>query len=161
MTQCFCSCTQLWPNRKWKITHVSENSYCIALEYQNNFCRAGRMEGPEDNKGVNYRAMKTILELSKGSEEFKTDICLSMLEVYNEKIRDLLSMESSLDEALEIRVGKNGVYVDMLSEWPVRCIEEAVSIIERGCDNRRTGTNNVNERSSRSHLVLIVKVYWY
>jgi hypothetical protein len=117
-----------------------------------------RMEGPEDNKGVNYRALKTIMELGKSNDEFKTDVHLSMLEVYNETIRDLLSMESSVDDHLDIRVGKQGVYVDMLSEWPVRCIEEAVSIIDRGSDNRRTASNNVNERSSRSHLVIMVKV---
>ena len=117
-----------------------------------------RMEGTEDNKGVNYRALKSIMELSKGSDEYKTDVHISMLEVYNETIRDLLSMESSVDDTLDIRVGKQGVYVDMLSEWPVRCIEEAVSIIDRGSDNRQTASNNVNDRSSRSHLVVTVKV---
>ena len=116
------------------------------------------MEGPEDNKGVNYRALKSILELAKGTEEYKTDVHISMLEVYNETIRDLLSMESNIDDTLDIRVGKQGVYVDMLSEWPVRCVEEAVSIIDRGSDNRQTASNNVNERSSRSHLVVTVKV---
>lgn len=116
------------------------------------------MEGPENNKGVNYRALKSILDLARGSDEFKTDVHISMLEVYNETIRDLLSMESSIDDSLDIRVGKQGVYVDMLSEWPVRCVEEAVSIIERGSDNRKTASNNVNERSSRSHLVVTVKV---
>ena len=116
------------------------------------------MEGPEENRGVNYRALKSILDLSRGNEDYKTDVHLSMLEVYNETIRDLLSMESSVDDTLDIRVGKQGVYVDMLSEWPVRCIEEAVSIIDRGSDCRQTASNNVNERSSRSHLVVMVKV---
>lgn len=116
------------------------------------------MEGPDGDRGVNYRALKSILDLSRGTDEYKTDIHISMLEVYNETIWDLLSMESSADDALDVRVGKQGVYVDMLSEWPVRCIEEALSIIDRGSDNRRTASNNVNERSSRSHLVVMVKV---
>jgi kinesin family protein C2/C3 len=116
------------------------------------------MEGSESKKGVNYRALKSILDLSKDSDEFKTDVQISMLEVYNENIRDLLSIETAVDDSLDIRIGKQGTYVDMLSEWPVRCIEEAISILDRGSSNRQNASNNINERSSRSHLVVIIKV---
>lgn len=131
---------------------------CVFAYGQTGSGKSYTMEGPEENRGVNFHALKSILEFAKGNSEHKTDVHLSMVEVYNETIRDLLSMETSVDDALEIRVGKQGVYVDMLSEWPVRCIEEATSLIERGCDKRQEADNNMNERSSRSHLVITVKV---
>lgn len=70
----------------------------------------------------------------------------------------MLALEVNIDETLEIRVGKTGTFVNELSEWPVRCLEEALSLIDRGSSNRHVASNNVNEHSSRSHLVLIIKV---
>ena len=35
---------------------------------------------------------------------------------------------------------------------------EVQSLIEKGFLNRQTASNNVNEHSSRSHLVIIVKI---
>ena len=50
------------------------------------------MEGPEDNRGVNFQAIAEMFSVSKEREEdvaytFK----VSMLEVYNNTVRDLLS----------------------------------------------------------------------
>lgn len=44
------------------------------------------MEGPENNRGVTYRALETLFTLGNQRDEMKTDISLSMLEVYNERI---------------------------------------------------------------------------
>lgn len=69
------------------------------------------MEGPPDNRGVNSRAIEAVLEKSKSTDDGLTCCCpaysagaifdlimllsryeleLSMLEIYNESIRDLL-----------------------------------------------------------------------
>ena len=45
------------------------------------------MEGPEHDRGVNLRALSTILHLSATDDNYVTDVSMSMLEVYNEKIR--------------------------------------------------------------------------
>ncbi len=72
--------------------------------------------------------------------------------------RDLLSLESNpTEESLEIRIGKQGTFVNNLSEWPIRCTEEAISLMERGMISRHVASNNFNEHSSRSHLVTLVK----
>lgn len=71
--------------------------------------------------------------------------------------RDLLTLELNADD-LDIRIGKQGTFVNNLSEWPVRCVEESFSLMDRGAINRHTASNNVNEHSSRSHLVTIIKV---
>ena len=49
------------------------------------------MEGTPDNRGVNYRTLEELFKISKErSSTMKYEISVSMLEVYNEKIRDLL-----------------------------------------------------------------------
>jgi hypothetical protein len=46
------------------------------------------MEGPADNRGVNLRALETVMELSSSTmEDYTTVVHVSMLEVYNEKIK--------------------------------------------------------------------------
>ena len=46
------------------------------------------MEGPVSDRGVNLRALATVMELSASSmEDFTTVVRVSMLEVYNEKIK--------------------------------------------------------------------------
>ena len=72
-------------------------------------------------------------------------------------IRDLLSLVAT-DDPLEVRVGRNGTYIDGLSEWPIRCIEEAVSLMTRAANNRAVGHADPDLHCTRSHLVHLIKV---
>ena len=45
------------------------------------------MEGPEHDRGVNLRALSTIIHQSEVDDKYTTTVSMSMLEVYNEKIR--------------------------------------------------------------------------
>lgn len=44
------------------------------------------MEGPPEDRGVTFRAIETLFQISRTQPEMKTEVTLSMLEVYNEKI---------------------------------------------------------------------------
>ena len=127
------------------------------------------MEGVDGSRGVNFRALQSLFRISmEDNADFKTTISISMLEVYNEKIKDLLGVAASRNAAiakadfdftdLEIRMGKQGVFVEHLRELPVEDMLEVQTLILKGCQNRQTASNNVNEHSSRSHLVIIIKV---
>ncbi|KAI7990633.1 Kinesin-like protein KIN-14E [Camellia lanceoleosa] len=51
------------------------------------------MEGTEQNRGVNYRTLEELFKIAdERSETFTYNISVSMLEVYNEQIRDLLAI---------------------------------------------------------------------
>lgn len=69
-----------------------------------------------------------------------------------------MSLENQSEDTLDIRVGRMGTYIDGLSEWPMRCYEEGVSLLDRGSANRLVAPNHINERSSRSHLIVLVKI---
>lgn len=103
---------------------------------------------------------------------FTFELELSMLEIYNDEIYDLLgadssSMEDKIEQAkaaggkasLEIRKNKDGrIEVPNLSKQPVASIEDVMSLLKRGNENRATASTDLNEHSSRSHMVLIVHV---
>ena len=113
-----------------------------------------------------------------GNDEMKEEVSFSfklqvgMLEIYNDEIYDLLatsgaSVQQKKDEAmkaggkasLEIRRDKDGrVEVPNLTKEDVTSISEVMSLLKRGNSNRATASTDLNEHSSRSHMVLSVDV---
>lgn len=81
-----------------------------------------------------------------------------MMEVYNERIRDLLNRTAHQDQALEIRLAKFGVIVENLGLWPVANLQESISLFDGGVSARRVSSTDENNFSSRSHLITVVRV---
>jgi hypothetical protein len=73
----------IWPNRKWQDVHNGSYQYYpfnISLK-----------EGTKENPGVNYRALNELFRVvSERQEDYKVEITVSILEIYNEQIHDLL-----------------------------------------------------------------------
>lgn len=65
---------------------------CIFAYGQTGTGKTFTMEGTEQNRGVNYRTLEHLFDIAKErSETFTYNISVSVLEVYNEQIRDLLA----------------------------------------------------------------------
>jgi kinesin family protein C2/C3 len=65
---------------------------CILAYGQTGTGKTFTMEGTEQNRGVNYRTLRELFSLTDNKKQlFQYNIYVSMLEVYNENIRDLLS----------------------------------------------------------------------
>lgn len=65
---------------------------CIFAYGQTGTGKTFTMEGTDQNRGVNYRTLEQLFHIAKErSETFTYNISVSVLEVYNEQIRDLLS----------------------------------------------------------------------
>jgi len=81
---------------------------------------------------------------------------VSFLEIYNEKIKDLLNPS---DKPLNIRESvEAGIYVDGLCELRVRDAAEMLRLIEQGNAVRKVASTNMNEASSRSHSCFTISV---
>lgn len=64
---------------------------CIFAYGQTGTGKTFTMEGPEQNRGVNYRTLEKLFQIAQErSDTFTYDLSVSVLEVYNEQIRDLL-----------------------------------------------------------------------
>lgn len=69
---------------------------CIFAYGQTGTGKTFTMEGTPENRGVNYRTLEKLFSLSsERSSIMKYELSVSMLEVYNEKIRDLLIENSN------------------------------------------------------------------
>lgn len=69
---------------------------CIFAYGQTGTGKTFTMEGTVENRGVNYRTLEELFKVSKErSETFIYSISVSVLEVYNEQIRDLLDTSST------------------------------------------------------------------
>ena len=65
------------------------------------------MEGRPEDRGVNFRALAELFEYANSSVDVDFTFNVSMLEVYNEAVKDLLVVDSDgLTASLEVRVGK-------------------------------------------------------
>ncbi|GAA5803773.1 hypothetical protein HPULCUR_009257 [Helicostylum pulchrum] len=75
---------------------------------------------------------------------------VSYMEIYNEKIKDLLNTQNTDPEIVE---DKKGVYVRNLKEVIVKTAQEVMNCIKEGEGNRHISATDYNEHSSRSHTV--------
>jgi len=117
------------------------------------------MSGPPDSRGVNTRALDDLFNRSAGRvDEWKDTIQVSLLEVYNEEIHDLLSDARNPEDKLEVKMGPHGNYVPGLVSLPVDNLQSVFKLIETADRNRSSATTNMNEHSSRSHMILTATV---
>ncbi|CAN8239468.1 unnamed protein product [Cochlearia groenlandica] len=136
---------------------------CIFAYGQTGTGKTFTMEGTQDDRGVNYRTLKNLFQIIKEREtRYSYEISVSVLEVYNEQIRDLLvpaSQSASTTKRFEIRqVSEGNHHVPGLVEAPVKSIDEVWDVLRTGSNARAVGKTTANEHSSRSHCIHCVMV---
>ncbi|KAK4273469.1 hypothetical protein QN277_021861 [Acacia crassicarpa] len=144
------------------ITSVLDGfNVCIFAYGQTGTGKTFTMEGTPEHRGVNYRTLDELFRISEERRSvMKYKLVVSMLEVYNEKIRDLLAENSDQPtKKLEIKQAADGTQeVPGLVEASVYGIEDVWEMLKSGNSTRSVGSTNANELSSRSHCLLRVTV---
>lgn len=80
-------------------------------------------------------------------------IYCSFLQIYNEKIFDLLQ-DQSIPKALQIHESKlDGIFVEGLTEYAVTHYYDCLTLMKRGEKNRFIRQTTMNAKSSRSHTI--------
>lgn len=132
---------------------------CIFAYGQTGAGKTYTMMGTPENRGVNVRAINELFAVAREREDdWDTSVKVSMIEIYNEKIRDLLDPDGQGQAQLEIRQGPDGPHVPGLVEVPVRDAEDVLRALSRGESARTTHATSMNAQSSRSHSMLLVSV---
>uniref|UniRef100_A0A665TFF5 Kinesin-like protein n=1 Tax=Echeneis naucrates TaxID=173247 RepID=A0A665TFF5_ECHNA len=133
---------------------------CIFAYGQTGSGKTYTMEGVVDDPGINQRAMRLLFsEVIAKAPDWDYKITVSMVEIYNETLRNLLG-ENPTDK-LDIKMNPDGsgqLYVPGLTEFTVQSPEDINRVFELGHMNRATACTNLNEHSSRSHALLIITV---
>ncbi|PRP84776.1 kinesin-like protein KIF22-like [Planoprotostelium fungivorum] len=110
--------------------------------------------GSSENLGIIPRAVTQILERKTRN----TSLSVSYMEIYNEKVYDLLQTRTSQIELVVREDVSQNIFIDGLQELPIRNIKEFNEIYKIGHKNRKSNASKIDSRSSRSHATLTVKV---
>lgn len=124
------------------------------------------MQGTASSPGVIPLAITDIFSYIRETPSREFLLRVSYLEIYNEKIHDLLSMSTAGgiggtggQEEIKLREdSKRGVYASPLKEEIVQSPTQLLRVIARGDQARRTASTQFNARSSRSHAVVQIVV---
>ncbi|OBT98683.1 hypothetical protein VE01_03334 [Pseudogymnoascus verrucosus] len=125
------------------------------------------MQGTATNPGVIPLAITDIFSYIRETPSREFLLRVSYLEIYNEKIHDLLNpppanalgANAPAQEEIKLREdAKRGVYASPLKEEIVQSPTQLLRVIARGDHARRTSSTQFNARSSRSHAVVQIVV---
>jgi len=141
------------------ITSVIDGyNVCIFAYGQTGSGKTYSMEGNDGNPGLNRRALGHLFNLC---EEKKSDwtyeLEVSVMEIYNEKLRDLLC-GSKAGAELAIKHGRAGPMVPGLTRRAVRTPDQVQDAFTEAKSIRATSSTKMNDQSSRSHCLLVVYV---
>uniref|UniRef100_A0A8C6W6S2 Kinesin family member 28 n=1 Tax=Nannospalax galili TaxID=1026970 RepID=A0A8C6W6S2_NANGA len=116
------------------------------------------MIGFGTNKGIIPRVCEELFHAVEDQEKNQEcQVTFSMLEIYNEQIRDLLSRTKS-PGGLKVREDQQlGFFVEGLKSVPCENYAQIEKLMEQGTKIRTTATTNMNVSSSRSHMVITIQ----
>ncbi|VDI38502.1 Hypothetical predicted protein, partial [Mytilus galloprovincialis] len=118
------------------------------------------MIGYGSNKGIVPILCEELFKAVEQNDDKskQLQVSFSMLEIYNEQVRDLLVKAKPQQGGLKIRQNpQSGFYVEGLRLVPVRNYKEIENLMEQGTVNRTTASTNMNATSSRSHMVITIR----
>uniref|UniRef100_K3X6J9 Kinesin motor domain-containing protein n=1 Tax=Globisporangium ultimum (strain ATCC 200006 / CBS 805.95 / DAOM BR144) TaxID=431595 RepID=K3X6J9_GLOUD len=95
--------------------------------------------------------------MEKG-DALEYSLSCSYLEIYNEKIFDLLEESANLQPKSLREDAKKEVYVEQLRDVTIQTESEAIEWLQFGSRNRRMASTDMNRESSRSHAVFTIKL---
>ena len=133
---------------------------CIFAYGQTGSGKSYSMMGFGEEAGVIPRICKSMFErisdLQK-DKNLKYTVEVSYLEIYNERVRDLLNPANKGN--LKVREHPStGPYVEDLAKLAVQSFEEIEHLMDEGNKARTVAATNMNETSSRSHAVFTLTV---
>lgn len=108
-------------------------------------------------KGIIPRITEQIFDaiLVHGSAQVEYTVGISYMEIYMERIRDLLN---PMMDNLPIHESAKGPYVKGLTEIYVNQVEEVYTAMHLGQRSRATVSTTMNVESSRSHSIFMVTI---
>lgn len=134
---------------------------CIFAYGQTGSGKTYTMSSPKN--GMISRAISQIFQTADALKDkgWKYELEGQFLEIYNENLNDLLGKPDQMDKSkLDIRHDdtKMKTTVTNLTTVTLDSPEKVEFVLKRAWDNRSVAATKVNERSSRSHSVFILKL---
>lgn len=119
-----------------------------------------RKPNPNDERhGLIFRSFKYLFDQLKERKDIHFILKASFLEIYNEKVIDLLN-PGTARKPLAVRWSKKtrSFFVENLFEVDCEELDDLMAVLEEGMRNRSVGAHQMNDYSSRSHTILTVHI---
>lgn len=115
------------------------------------------VRGDEELAGIIPRMFDDLFKrISEADQDIEFNIKCSYLEIYMEKIMDLLDVKKT---NLNVKQDKTrGLYIEDATEVFVGNTDEMMSVMNAGSQNRSVAATRMNATSSRSHSIFLVQV---
>ena len=150
------------------IGEVLEGYNCTIFAYgQTSTGKTYTMEGAEANpsgmltehSGVIPRAVADIFRRLEGGECADAfTVKVSVLELYNEELSDLLTADEKKLSIFEDNSGK-GVFVQNLEEVVCKTAQDIHDILNVASERRQIAETRLNKHSSRSHVITTITIH--
>lgn len=115
------------------------------------------MFGTSDDPGIIPRVCNSIFtHIENGSPDVEYTVSVSLMEIYQEHIKDLLNPTLKESEYTIHEDKTNGVYVRGISHAFVSSAAEMTQVLKQGSKYRTKSPTNMNLESSRSHAIFQV-----
>ena len=112
-----------------------------------------------EQRGIIPRCCQYLFETLEASQDLhEVTIKCSFVEIYKEKLQDLLMPDSGTQMKIRQKPRCKTVYVQGAHEEYVNSFEEIYELLQIGFRNRVVVSTMMNQESSRSHAVLILKI---
>ncbi|KAJ1645616.1 hypothetical protein LPJ64_002821 [Coemansia asiatica] len=146
--------------------HALSGYHCCVFAYgQTGSGKSYTMMGGSGHEaGLIPRICESLFDrIAKDQREASYHVEVSYLEIYNERVRDLLNPQQQQQQGANgsLRVREHpslGPYVEDLSKAAVDSYEAVLKHMSQGNKARTVAATNMNEASSRSHAVFTIVV---
>lgn len=148
-------------------------SVCVFAYGQTGSGKTHSMQGTVENPGVYSRTFATLFaeatsrqkSVQSGSARWEFEFRVSVAELYLDDFRDLLRKSTADGSAsrppprLTMRRDSSGqMSIPELTEQVITETDQVMACLELAASNRSVGKTNMNEHSSRSHLILTITI---
>lgn len=133
-------------------THTMMGSHDLDMEIDS--------ESLNKDEGIIPRSAKEMFKLISEREnpEESFSLEMSVCEIYNNEVRDLLAGKSA--SRLDIVTSSEGATeIPSLVTRPVRTVQEVMAVVYYGMQRRHEDATMVHAHSSRSHLIVQLTIY--
>lgn len=132
---------------------------CVFAYGQTGSGKTYTIQGTHQDPGLTPRMFEELFDQIDSMDNFDVSLSCYMVELYLENLSDLLRSKKNDRVNLDIKENAHGMTViPGAVELELTSLEEANRIFEFGLQNRKTASTEMNESSSRSHLVFSIVV---
>ncbi|CAI2387659.1 unnamed protein product [Moneuplotes crassus] len=135
---------------------------CLMAYGQTGSGKSYSLMGYGPNQGIIPRFSQEIFQKidETTTQDRWYEVSMSMFEIYNERIQDLLADHKSIPAwGLKVRESKKlGIYIQNLSKHSIVLSEDLLKLIEKGNNNKSIMATYMGQSSSRKHTIITLSL---